>query len=502
MARNGIEKASGTLRSRYQALLLFVRTQDQEEVIRDADQFWIDQQGEQLLDQAQDTIMEFDSQLIADHNIQTSLLPHLQKDVTTATGSLAVTDSPRSISDVPSQGNQDSPHQTRPLTPSQGIVPPLSQPIQLRRVELPTFDGDITQYHDFWKGITIICSARLQPDEVTDHPRQEVVIIPIVHVLPREARHVATEEAPLTIRAIRDRRPVPVPVHPDDLMTQVHLRVVEDLIGGNVHNIIRFASDLHLMTVEALAVDHQTKTSPTVILLLDTGAQRSFISQYAVTRLNIKVSHINSFTTVTFGAVRTAEPSGMVNVDLVDNQGRKIRLILRTKEHLTVPCSPINFTAEDRQFLQSHNIRLESLTISRAVTPDILIGIDYFWDIVTSDCPQTLPSGLLLCNTRFGPTISGSKFFVAYLQQFSTNSTSPSPDEADPVSRFDHLDVIGIADDPHPSFDQEEDSRILRELQDTTVEIDGHLYVQFPWKSSHPRLANNKLLALKRLKSQ
>nr|CDJ86819.1 unnamed protein product [Haemonchus contortus] len=42
MARNGVEKALGTLRSRYQALLLFVRAQDQEEVARDADQFWID----------------------------------------------------------------------------------------------------------------------------------------------------------------------------------------------------------------------------------------------------------------------------------------------------------------------------------------------------------------------------------------------------------------------------------------------------------------------------
>ncbi|VDO81976.1 unnamed protein product [Haemonchus placei] len=148
-AKNGIEKALGTLRSRYQALLLFARTQDQEEVLRDADQFWIDQQGEQLLDQAQDTIIELDAQLIAALNIQTSLLSHLQKDLTTATGSLAVTDSPRSISEVPSQENQDSPHQTSPLTPSQGIVPPLL-PIQLRRVELPTFDGDITQYHDFW----------------------------------------------------------------------------------------------------------------------------------------------------------------------------------------------------------------------------------------------------------------------------------------------------------------------------------------------------------------
>uniref|UniRef100_A0A7I4YY06 Integrase catalytic domain-containing protein n=1 Tax=Haemonchus contortus TaxID=6289 RepID=A0A7I4YY06_HAECO len=236
------------------------------------------------------------------------------------------------------------------------------------------------------------------------------------------------------------------------------IRHLKDPSDTQVCTTLDHSTSSSLMTVEALAVDHQSKTSTPVILLLDTGAQRSFISQDAVARLNIKVSHITPLTTVTFGAVRTTEPSGMVDVDLVDNQGRKIRLILRTKEHLTVPCPPINFTAEDRQFLQSYNIRLESLTISRAVTPDILVGIDYFWDIVTSD--------------------------------------------SDPVSRFDHLDVIGIADDPHPSFDQEEDSRILRQFQDTAIEIDGHLYVQFPWKSSHPRLADNKLLALKRLESQ
>ncbi|XGW04224.1 hypothetical protein V3C99_015407 [Haemonchus contortus] len=189
------------------------------------------------------------------------------------------------------------------------------------------------------------------------------------------------------------------------------IRHFKDPSDTQVCTTLDHSTSSSLMTVEALAVNQQTKTSTSVILLLDTGAQRSFISQDAVARLDIKVSHITPPTTVTFGALRTTEPSGIVDVDLVDNQGRKIRLILRTKEHLTAPCSPINLTAEDRQFLQSQNIRLESLTVSRAVTPDVLIGIDYFWDIVTSDCPQTLPSGLVLCDTRFGPTISGSKFF-------------------------------------------------------------------------------------------
>uniref|UniRef100_A0A7I4Z251 Peptidase A2 domain-containing protein n=1 Tax=Haemonchus contortus TaxID=6289 RepID=A0A7I4Z251_HAECO len=117
-----------------------------------------------------------------------------------------------------------------------------------------------------------------------------------------------------------------------------------------------------LMTVEALAVDHQTNTSTSV---LDTGAQRSSISQDAVTRLNIKVSNATPPTTVTFGATRTAEPSGMLDVGVVDKQSRNIRLTLRTKGHLTAPYSSVNFTAKDRQFLQSHNIRLEYLAISR-----------------------------------------------------------------------------------------------------------------------------------------
>ncbi|XGW03194.1 hypothetical protein V3C99_014862 [Haemonchus contortus] len=75
-------------------------------------------------------------------------------------------------------------------------------------------------------------------------------------------------------------------------------------------------------------------------------------------------------------------------------------------------------------------------------------------------------------------------------------------EDVDPISRFDKLDIIGINDNPDPSLDQEEDARILQQFQNTVQEIDGLLYVQFPWKISHPRLADNKLLALKRLESQ
>ncbi|KIH52835.1 hypothetical protein ANCDUO_17055, partial [Ancylostoma duodenale] len=89
----------------------------------------------------------------------------------------------------------------------------------------------------------------------------------------------------------------------------------------------------------------------------------------------------------------------------------------------------------------------------------------------------------------------------------STMNSSPTinpplPYQADTITQFWDLDRLGITEDPDPSVDKDEDARILKRFQDTAQIIDGYLHVQFPWKTSHPRLADNKMLALKRLQSQ
>ncbi|VDO48914.1 unnamed protein product [Haemonchus placei] len=299
------------------------------------------------------------------------------------------------------------------------------------------------------EGNITICFVRIQPDEATEHPRQEEVTIHRPHSISKSSSRIYGR-SPSYDNNERERHqgrdtPVYVAANLDEEYEDL-IRHLKDPSDTQVCTALDHSTSSSIMTVESLAVDHQTNTSTS---MLDTG-----------------LSHHPSY----------------------------YRYIRRNTYH------------EGRQFLQFNNIRLESLTISRAVTPDILIGIDYFWDIVTSDCPQTLSTSLVLCNTLFGPTISGSKFFRGCLQQFSTNPISLSSDEADPVSRFDRLDVIGTADDPDLSSDQEEYARIPRQFQDTALEIGGHLYIRFPWKSTPiytiPRLADNKLLALKRLESQ
>ncbi|KAK6032503.1 hypothetical protein OSTOST_01314 [Ostertagia ostertagi] len=95
-----------------------------------------------------------------------------------------------------------------------------------------------------------------------------------------------------------------------------------------------------LMTVEALAVNTQANSAVSVTLLLDTGAQRSFVQQDAINKLRIAVSEITPLTTVTFGGIRTTEHLGITHVTLIDKQNKKLQLVLRTKDKITIPCPP------------------------------------------------------------------------------------------------------------------------------------------------------------------
>ncbi|XGW22581.1 hypothetical protein V3C99_005081 [Haemonchus contortus] len=64
------------------------------------------------------------------------------------------------------------------------------------------------------------------------------------------------------------------------------------------------------------------------------------------------------------------------------------------------------------------------------------------------------------------------------------------------------LDSLGITDSHHPKADDELNARVLKKFFASSKFIDGFLYVQFPWKASHPKLLDNKQLAFCRLVSQ
>ncbi|EYC14861.1 hypothetical protein Y032_0039g49 [Ancylostoma ceylanicum] len=234
-----------------------------------------------------------------------------------------------------------------------------------------------------------------------------------------------------------------------------------------------------LMTVKGHIRNEETGTLQPVNIMLDSGAQTSFITKDAASRLSLQPEDTRPLTVVGFGGHKSSEESGIVTTKLIDKSNKPLPVKLRTREVLTKPLKPYHLSSEDRHTLRSYHIDPDSLSARRHVTPDIL-----------------------LASAQLSPV---PPFFVDLLKlatQKPVTTSLPLPQQEDTITQFWDLDRLGITEDPDPSVDKDEDARILKRFQDTAQIIDGYLHVQFPWKTSHPKLADNKMLALKRLQSQ
>ncbi|KAK5976726.1 hypothetical protein GCK32_020510 [Trichostrongylus colubriformis] len=195
--------------------------------------------------------------------------------------------------------------------------------------------------------------------------------------------------------------------------------------------------------------------------------------------LSIRDSHPRTF--ITFGGHPTTEVSGTAQLTLIDLLGEHFTLELTSKQTITLSQYPLRLSSEDAEFIQHHGLPLP-LCSSKSVVPDNLIGIDHYWDILSSESPICLPSGM-------GPYAAD---IVAASQH----------DDDSAIKRLWSLDLIGVADDYNVSLDSKLESRIIREFNETSQFVDGVLYVRFPWRPDHPPLEDNKQLAYCRLMSQ
>ncbi|KAK6024216.1 hypothetical protein OSTOST_09978 [Ostertagia ostertagi] len=492
-----IQRALEVVKERYNALMLFVQSrEDSSSLSEEIDQFWSQLYGEKFEQDATETILALDTQLTIDEALETSLRSQITENITHAAATLAISDSPgrlNSSSDPPSESNRENPHQPsfNYSTPHQSI--PLVNKLEHRSGKIWTLpellDGfnevieELEQLEDHQVGkstvqefsVNSITRSRSRSPSYKDHRyrspnyRSEGSTSPTQH----RSRGVKTHSVRFTTLERRKDSPHPSKTSaPREQGTSVHYvsgseREYEssdhqDDMTQNIQLVaaINTPKSCTLMTVQASILNPKTRKQRPVVILLDTGAQTSFISKAAVEEHQLDVFEQDLLTTYSFGAVSTTEHSGKSYITLIDRHNQPISLVLHTKDRLTIPSPPTRLTEEDREILRSLNVSLHSLTADRS-------------------------------------------FFVELMQHKPVviNSISIQSD-TDPISRFDSLDIIGITDNPDPLYDQHEDAKVLQRFQETAQVINGHLYVQFPWKSSHPRLANNKSLALKRLESQ
>ncbi|KAK5969027.1 hypothetical protein GCK32_004857 [Trichostrongylus colubriformis] len=185
-------------------------------------------------------------------------------------------------------------------------------------------------------------------------------------------------------------------------------------------------SPASLMLVKGKAFNHMSSAMEQVVLFLDSGAHKSFIASSTAHRLGLSIRDSHPRTFVTFGGHPTTEVSGTAQLTLIDLQGEQFTLELTTKQTITLPQFPPRLSSEDVEFIQHHELPLP-LCSSKSAVPDILIGIDHYWDILSSEFPICLSSGIVLCHTRLGAVVSDNSVFRLGYQRAHTPRISSQP---------------------------------------------------------------------------
>ncbi|KAK6030794.1 Tas retrotransposon peptidase A16 [Ostertagia ostertagi] len=178
-----------------------------------------------------------------------------------------------------------------------------------------------------------------------------------------------------------------------------------------------------LQIASALIFNESEFDYQTITLLLDSGAQRSFIKSSLGASLKLPTFSTTSFTTIGMGELQESFKSDEVRITLKScHSSTKLRNIpVFTKDKLTTTTRTANLSEEDRNFIKGKKISIAQRNLlPMNVSPDILIGQDLLHQILDHNAAVIkLPSGLVLTPTIFGYTISGTSGFPS-----STKSNS------------------------------------------------------------------------------
>ncbi|VDL76553.1 unnamed protein product [Nippostrongylus brasiliensis] len=246
----------------------------------------------------------------------------------------------------------------------------------------------------------------------------------------------------------------------------------------------------------------------TVFSLLDSASDQSFISSSLAERLSLTIYHEHTIVVNTFGGKAEKKRVRRVTTSLFNPQGEYLTVEFLTHDKITPPLYVGNIIPEDRDFIENYFSKQDALTVLETVngtiTPEILIGIDYFNSIMKLNNTVTrLPSGLFITPTFFGPVISRVSRDVNFISDnnpqnhiLNTCTRQITNEDDFDITELWKLPGIGIED---LSSENEQNKHIVDNFYATVQFQDGKIFVQFPWKSNKKQLTDNFNLALSRL---
>ncbi|MCP3663543.1 MAG: DUF1759 domain-containing protein, partial [Gammaproteobacteria bacterium] len=171
----------------------------------------------------------------------------------------------------------------------------------------------------------------------------------------------------------------------------------------------------HVMLSTASVPITNYQSSPVMArVLLDNANQRSYIKASLAAKLGLSQLSSESLRVKVFLGHSHSLETSTVNFSLFHKDGTLFPMRANVVPEITNGVARFSLNTEDKSFLQRNNVREESFADvppdDTPFSPDILIGADYYWNLVTGPLlskPRQLPSGLFLVPSHLGWIISG-----------------------------------------------------------------------------------------------
>ncbi|KAK6018269.1 Tas retrotransposon peptidase A16 [Ostertagia ostertagi] len=203
--------------------------------------------------------------------------------------------------------------------------------------------------------------------------------------------------------------------HQRSLPTKVHtVSSIEQTVQAKPSDVVLHmrdrssSSDTLVLVGQAKVLNPRTQTLEAIHVLLDTGADRSFITSSLADRLQLQEVDSKPLTITTFGSTTPIQRNcGITNIRLWDRNGHPHCYSVAKIEKLTEPMQRSQLSADDKRFLIENEIQL---SLSHAhVHPQILLGCSDVFTLLDNEqgAHLTLPSGLRILPSKLGHLVVG-----------------------------------------------------------------------------------------------
>ncbi|KAK5977692.1 hypothetical protein GCK32_009436 [Trichostrongylus colubriformis] len=161
---------------------------------------------------------------------------------------------------------------------------------------------------------------------------------------------------------------------------------------------------------QALVFNPLSQKLEKIHVVLDSGADRSFISSALADRLQLPETEQSVLKINTFGSSSPmTKRCSTTTVKLWDRDGLPHSYTVTKIDILTEPVQSSLLTQEDKRFLCDNNISLSISPNAENIQPDVLLGCADLFTLLEKDIgkQQILPSGLKILPSRLGHLVIG-----------------------------------------------------------------------------------------------